>query len=150
MEERVEDDGGAEALCRVDADPSRLEARAHHLERCARVGDEQSAEVLEQAALESATRAPAVSARWLAAALIAISPFAIFYGVGLGLYGKVGPALLVVLSVSIIAGQAVASRWWLRRFRFGPAEWVWRSLTYGRPQPMRLRSGELPVAEAAA
>jgi len=30
------------------------------------------------------------------------------------------------------------SRWWIQRFRFGPAEWVWRSLTYGEPQPMRL------------
>ena len=75
---------------------------------------------------------------------------AIFYGVGLGLYGKVGPALLVVLSVAIIAAQAVASRWWLRRYRFGPAEWVWRSLTYGRPQPMRLRGEERAVPEAAA
>jgi uncharacterized protein len=75
---------------------------------------------------------------------------AIFYGVGLGLYGKVGPALLVVLSVAIIAAQAVASRWWLRRYRFGPAEWVWRSMTYGRPQPMRLRGEERAVPEAAA
>jgi uncharacterized protein len=30
-----------------------------------------------------------------------------------------------------------ASVWWLKQFRFGPAEWVWRSLTYGGPQPMR-------------
>jgi uncharacterized protein len=75
---------------------------------------------------------------------------AIFYGVGLGLYGRVGPALLVVLSVAIIAAQAVASRWWLARYRFGPAEWVWRSLTYGRPQPMRIRAGEARVPEVAA
>ena len=34
--------------------------------------------------------------------------------------------------------QLPFSRWWIRRFRFGPAEWVWRSLTYGVPQPMRL------------
>jgi uncharacterized protein len=75
---------------------------------------------------------------------------AIFYGVGLGLYGKVGPALLVALSVAIISAQGAASRWWLRRFRFGPAEWVWRSLTYGRPQPMRLGAGEARAPEAAA
>ncbi|MEW6252725.1 MAG: DUF418 domain-containing protein, partial [Planctomycetota bacterium] len=30
--------------------------------------------------------------------------------------------------------------WWLRRFRFGPLEWLWRTLTYGRPQPMRLHA----------
>jgi uncharacterized protein len=33
--------------------------------------------------------------------------------------------------------QVPLSHWWLRRFRFGPAEWLWRSLTYGSPQPMR-------------
>ncbi len=29
------------------------------------------------------------------------------------------------------------SKWWLERYRFGPAEWVWRTLTYGKRQPMR-------------
>jgi uncharacterized protein len=74
---------------------------------------------------------------------------ALFYGVGLGLYGKVGPTLLVALSVTTIAVQSVVSRWWLARFRFGPAEWVWRSLTYGRAQPMRVRATAAPDAEAA-
>jgi len=36
------------------------------------------------------------------------------------------------------AQQRVFSHWWLSRFRFGPAEWLWRSLTYGQAQPMRL------------
>jgi hypothetical protein len=36
------------------------------------------------------------------------------------------------------AVQLPVSRWYVQRFRFGPAEWVWRSLTYGRLQPMRL------------
>ncbi len=58
-------------------------------------------------------------------------------GVGLGLYGEVGPALCVVLSLAIFAAQIVFSRWWLARFRFGPAEWLWRTLTYGQLQPMR-------------
>jgi uncharacterized protein len=30
------------------------------------------------------------------------------------------------------------SRWWVKRFQFGPVEWLWRSLIYGRLQPMRL------------
>jgi uncharacterized protein len=34
--------------------------------------------------------------------------------------------------------QVPFSHWWVKRFQFGPAEWVWRSLTYGKPQPMRL------------
>ncbi|MCC6392381.1 MAG: DUF418 domain-containing protein, partial [Bryobacterales bacterium] len=34
------------------------------------------------------------------------------------------------------AAQLAFSTWWLNRFRFGPFEWVWRSLTYGYRQPM--------------
>lgn len=62
---------------------------------------------------------------------------AIFYRHGLGLHGQAGPAAGMALSVVIFSLQAPASAWWLRRFRFGPVEWVWRSLTYGRLQPMR-------------
>jgi uncharacterized protein len=61
----------------------------------------------------------------------------LFSGVGLGLYGEVGPALCVVFSIVIFAAQIVISRWWLSRYRFGPAEWLWRTLTYGELQPMR-------------
>lgn len=41
------------------------------------------------------------------------------------------------LAVAVFVSLCVFSAVWLRVFRFGPAEWVWRSLTYGRPQPMR-------------
>ena len=61
----------------------------------------------------------------------------VFYGVGLGWYGRVGPTAVVGIAVVVFAAQAVASTWWLRRFQFGPAEWAWRSLTYGRRQPFR-------------
>jgi uncharacterized protein len=47
---------------------------------------------------------------------------------------------VVGIAVAVFAAQAVASAWWLRRFRYGPAEWAWRSLTYGRRQPFRLHS----------
>jgi uncharacterized protein len=62
----------------------------------------------------------------------------LFYGIGFHLLGKVGPTIQVGMSIAIIAAQAVVSRWWLARFRFGPAEWLWRSMTYGRLQPMRV------------
>ncbi|MCC6629501.1 MAG: DUF418 domain-containing protein [Chloroflexi bacterium] len=65
----------------------------------------------------------------------------IFYGYGLGLFGQVGAAAGLLLTISIYAVQAPLSVWWLRRFRFGPAEWVWRTLTYGRRQPFRLPAG---------
>lgn len=59
----------------------------------------------------------------------------IFYGFGLGWYGRVGPLAALAISVAVFAVQAAASAWWLRRFQYGPAEWAWRSLTYRRRQP---------------
>lgn len=61
----------------------------------------------------------------------------LFYGYGLGYYAEIEyPALFgVVAAVWII--NIVFSTVWLRFFRFGPAEWLWRSLTYWKPQPMR-------------
>jgi uncharacterized protein len=72
----------------------------------------------------------------------------IFYGLGLGLIGKLGPAASVALCLGIFTLQIGVSHLWLARFRFGPAEWLWRSLTYGKAQPMRLPPS--PVAAPAA
>ncbi len=52
------------------------------------------------------------------------------------LYGKVGPALLLIPTIVVYAGQVWFSNWWLRRFRYGPMEWLWRSLTYGSIGPL--------------
>lgn len=62
----------------------------------------------------------------------------IFFGYGGGLFAKVHLAWLMVLSVAVYALEAPLSTWWLAHYRFGPAEWVWRSLTYGRLQPMKI------------
>ncbi|RKH25753.1 DUF418 domain-containing protein [Corallococcus sp. CA041A] len=62
----------------------------------------------------------------------------LYDGWGLGLVGRTPPSLTVVFSLLLFAGQVAFSHWWLARFRFGPVEWLWRSLTYGRAQPMRL------------
>jgi uncharacterized protein len=61
----------------------------------------------------------------------------VFYGWGLGLMGQVGSAGCLALTLVIFALQIAASHLWLRRFRFGPAEWLWRTLVYRRVQPMR-------------
>ena len=60
----------------------------------------------------------------------------VFSGYGLGV-GRIRPLAGLTFAVLCFAAEAAASTWWLGRFRFGPAEWLWRSLTYGRPQPMR-------------
>jgi uncharacterized protein len=56
----------------------------------------------------------------------------IFYSYGLGLYGRVGPLIDLFLAIAIYSLQVPFSKWWLSRHRFGPMEWVWRRLTYGR------------------
>jgi uncharacterized protein len=52
--------------------------------------------------------------------------------------GPITPPTGVVLSLLLLAGQTALSVWWLRRNRYGPVEWFWRSVTYGRRQPLRI------------
>jgi uncharacterized protein len=63
---------------------------------------------------------------------------AFYTGITTGLYGHVGPAWDMVATVLLFAAQVLFSHWWLRRFRFGPAEWVWRAMTYGKLPPLRI------------
>ena len=60
----------------------------------------------------------------------------VFFGYGFGLFGRLGPAHALVVGICIFVAQMLVSAWWLRRFRFGPLEWLWRTFTYGRMQPM--------------
>jgi len=61
------------------------------------------------------------------------------YGFGLGLWWRIGAAMTWAVAVTIVALQVPLSRWWLASFQYGPAEWLWRRLTYGVPLPMRRR-----------
>jgi len=60
----------------------------------------------------------------------------IFYGYGLGLGGTVGRLGTIGIALLIFAAQILFSVLWLGFFRYGPVEWLWRSLTYGVRQPM--------------
>ena len=60
----------------------------------------------------------------------------IFQHYGLAMAGRIGPGLDVALTTLIYSLQLPVSVWWLRHFRFGPAEWLWRKLTYGKLQPV--------------
>lgn len=64
----------------------------------------------------------------------------LFYGFGLGWYNEVGVATSFALTVGIFGCQMIISRLWLDRFRFGPFELIWRSLTYGRVPALRVTS----------
>jgi uncharacterized protein len=60
----------------------------------------------------------------------------VFYGYGLGLFGRLTSAEAPPIGLAFFAVQVVVSALWLRHFRFGPAEWLWRALTYGQRPPM--------------
>jgi uncharacterized protein len=72
----------------------------------------------------------------------------IFYGWGLGLFGTIGRAELYLFVAGMWVLQLYLSPFWLARFRYGPLEWLWRSLTYGKRQPMR-REPNLPPPQLA-
>jgi uncharacterized protein len=55
----------------------------------------------------------------------------IFFSYGLGQFGRMGAAAAFALGVALYAAQLVFSKRWLRRYRFGPLEWLWRKLMYG-------------------
>lgn len=61
----------------------------------------------------------------------------IFYGFGLGLFGSVERWGQVLIVLAVWAFQLWLSPLWLRHYRFGPLEWLWRSLTYMKWQSMR-------------
>ena len=73
-----------------------------------------------------------------------------FFGYGLGLYGKLAFWQTQVFAMAVGALALVWSPWWLAHFRFGPLEWLWRSLTYLRLQPFRRASLPLDGVAAAA
>ncbi|MFT7632775.1 MAG: hypothetical protein ACI87E_003829 [Mariniblastus sp.] len=65
----------------------------------------------------------------------------IFYGHGLGWFGYLDRIQLVGIVVAIWILQLLISPVWLKHFRFGPFEWIWRSLSYWKVQPLMRRDG---------
>ncbi len=61
----------------------------------------------------------------------------VFYGYGLGMWQEWGRAELALFVVSVFIAQVICSHLWLRYFRYGPMEWLWRSVTYWTLPPMR-------------
>jgi uncharacterized protein len=71
---------------------------------------------------------------YLAQTIISIG---IFYGIGLQLGTTMAPLSFVVIAIVIFSSQVLLSNIWLRHYKYGPAEWLWRCLTYG--QLLRIR-----------
>ncbi|MEM8765088.1 MAG: DUF418 domain-containing protein [Bacteroidota bacterium] len=64
----------------------------------------------------------------------------IFKGYGLGLFGSMGPVFFTLIGLGILVFQILFSQWWLTQYQYGPAEWLWRSLTYRKKQPFKQSS----------
>ncbi len=79
---------------------------------------------------------------YLAQTVIAVL---IFYGFGLGLYGEVSLTQGIILTIGIYFIQLLWSNLWLRKFRYGPMEWLWRVLTYKQLQPFRINNYNYPT-----
>ena len=60
----------------------------------------------------------------------------IYFSLGFSLLNELGAAICLLLGLVVFAFQIMFSKWWLNRFQYGPVEWLWRSLTYLKVQPM--------------
>ena len=72
----------------------------------------------------------------------------LFNGFGFGLYGKLEYYQLYAVVACVWACNLILSPIWLRHFQFGPMEWVWRSLTYWKRQPMKRADAEEQLVAA--
>jgi uncharacterized protein len=66
-------------------------------------------------------------------------------GIGLGLHGTMGWFGMQMLALGIIAGEVIATNIWMRYHDTGPAEWLWKSLAYGKRQPYRRITDPVPA-----
>ncbi|WP_102336149.1 DUF418 domain-containing protein [Salimicrobium jeotgali] len=62
--------------------------------------------------------------------LQSVVSFIAFYSVGFGFYGEVSPLQSTIFVLIVFLLQVVISRWWLKKYRYGPVEWLWRRGTY--------------------
>ena len=74
----------------------------------------------------------------------------VFTGYGFGLYGRLERYQLYYVVAGCWALSLAASPLWLRHYQFGPLEWCWRSLTYWKRQPMRIRRPSAATTAAGA
>ncbi|MGB5821385.1 MAG: DUF418 domain-containing protein [Saonia sp.] len=67
----------------------------------------------------------------------------LFFGWGLGYLGELRNVYTFLIALVIIAVQMLISTWWLKRFHYGPLEWLWRSLTYFKWYPLKRKTTPL-------
>jgi uncharacterized protein len=67
----------------------------------------------------------------------------IYYGVGLGFGGNVGPVIFVPIGLGVYLLQIAYSNWWFKYFNYGPFEWVWRQLSYWKRLPLKKQQNQI-------
>jgi uncharacterized protein len=67
----------------------------------------------------------------------------IYYGVGFGLGGKIGPSFFIPIGLGVYVLQIAYSNWWFKYFNYGPFEWVWRQLSYGKKLSLRKQQNQI-------
>ncbi|MCA0132739.1 DUF418 domain-containing protein [Winogradskyella alexanderae] len=67
----------------------------------------------------------------------------IFYGIGFALFGEIDRTVQIVIVIAIWLLQLWWSKPWLKKYLFGPFEWLWRSLSYRKRQPFKVKQGQL-------
>jgi uncharacterized membrane protein YeiB len=68
-------------------------------------------------------------------------PYVILFHYGFNLSGQIGPFYRLLLALPVYVSLIFLSHWWFKHFKYGPFEWLWRSMTYLKFQPMRLNAG---------
>jgi uncharacterized protein len=70
-----------------------------------------------------------------------------FYGIGFGMYGRLQRYEVYYVAVAVWVIEIIWSHIWLKYYRFGPLEWLWRSLTYWKKQPIKKMKKIEPAME---
>lgn len=73
----------------------------------------------------------------------------IYYGIGFGLGLKAGPSFFMPVAILVFVVQVIYSTIWLKYFNYGPLEWIWRMLTYGKYLPIRKNNDNSQTHEPA-
>lgn len=68
-----------------------------------------------------------------------------FFGFGIGYWGQVPRSGQVVFVLIVFILQMMASHWWMKRFEFGPLEWLWRGITYLKMPKLRKAQPSIPA-----
>jgi len=63
----------------------------------------------------------------------------IFYGFGFKLFGSLSLSFIYLIAIAILAFQVIFSMLWLKKFRFGPLEWIWRCLSYKKRLSIKIK-----------